>query len=187
MNAKDYRLLAHIDETLEELLEVGREILKNQLNPPAPGPGPAAKFHLTLKQQGDNTMAGKATAVNSLDITILPDGTATASIVFEDANGNPTKNVPAGVAMPVYVASDAVPGPSVLVLTPAADGLSCTAKVTLPTPPPSPLPVGLTISATIASGLDGQTAPETENTQGMDVTPAPPGVAAKLALALSEP
>jgi hypothetical protein len=180
----DVHQLHRIATTLEELRDIAKQSLDDWRRS---RPQLATHFAITVTQ-GDTSMAPqKAAGINTLDITINPNGTATAAIVFEDANNNPTTNIPAGVAVPTWVASDAVPGPSVQQLTPSADGRSCVIKVVLPTPPPSPLPTGLTVSATIASGLDQQTAPETEVSQGMDVIPAPPGVAAKFALALSEP
>jgi len=167
----------------EDILELQAAVAQLQL---ALAPPPAARFSIQLTK-GVLPMAGKARAVNALDITILPNGTATAAIVFEDASGNVTTNVPSTAATATWAASDATPGPSVLTLAPSADGKTCLITVTLPTPPPSPLPTGLTVAATIASGLDGQTAPETEVSQGLDVTPAPPGVASKFVLALTEP
>jgi hypothetical protein len=143
-------------------------------------PGPAAGFFITVTK-GEKIMAGKAKATAGVDLQLNDNGTATATLTFEDADGVVVP-APVGLTPPAWAASDATPGPSALVLTPSADGLSC--AIAPVQPPVQPLATGLTVSATVASGLAGQTSPITETSQGIDIVAGP---AASFAIGLSEP
>ena len=186
-------VLSQIAATNQQLLEQNTTLLQNQttqgeqldqilkiLEIP-----PAKSFFITLEEGDVMATTKKAKATAGVDIQLADDGTATATLTFEDSEGvQLPPGLPAGVATPTWAASDATPGPSALSLTPSGDGTTCKIAVTLPSPPPSPLPTGLTVSATVASGLVGQTSPQTETSQGIDVTA---GAAGQFAVALSEP
>lgn len=91
-------------------------------------------------------------------------GTFTVVLSFKDKNGFKAK-VPAGLSAS-YVASDATPGPSLLVLAPSADQSTAAGSIDQAAAQAllangGTLPTGLTITVTVSAGLEGQTAPVT--------------------------
>lgn len=161
-------VLLHYVKTLISLLE----------------PSPAVTFTATIKAdqplQGENMANGNLKA--SADISINDNGTATIQLQFQDADG---VNVPppAGIQVQYGPASDENPGPSSFTLTPSQDTLSC--QVVVVQPPPQPLHTGVTFTVTVPSGLAGQTAPISVQTDPpLDVVPGP---ASSFVAAVSEP
>ncbi len=121
-----------------------------------PPPGPAVKFDITVtsanNSQGENDMAKQAAKIGKLKISILDNGTAVATITgVVDAAGLPTTFESGTV--PTYVC-ETTPGagqdPSI-VLTPAADGMSCGIA---PSTPPA-LVTGDTLTVTAAQPTQG--------------------------------
>lgn len=126
----------------------------------------------------------KASGV-SPSITVNDDGTLNLNIPFTDTEGLPINTLtawPANVALPSVIFSDASPGPSSLVFTPAAVPAPSTAVpgafvagVIAPVvPPPSPLPPGwgqnVDAAVTIDGGLTGQAGPITEDAGTITIT-----------------
>jgi hypothetical protein len=130
------------------------------LTPPAP-----VRFRIALGE-----VMAKVTKA-TVDFQINENGTATATLVPVDANGNDT-SMPAGASVPVWTASD----PDISVAQ-AADGMSAvfTAGTTAITAATA------TATSTLADGttLTGTTDP-------IDVIPNPPGAATRFRIALSK-
>lgn len=109
-------------------------------------------------------------------ISINDNGTATITNTFYDVDGIAT-SAPAGVSLSYADTSGS------FTLTPSADTLSCVAAVVQP--PPQPLAQNVTFGVTCASGLAGQSAPLTVQTDPpLNVVPGPAG---SFVAAVSEP
>ena len=118
----------------------------------------------------------KAAAVNAT-LVVNDDGSLSVNVELTDADGLPITTLPAwpaAVALPTAVFSDASPGPSSGVFTPAATPTLSTVEpgafvvgAITAAPAPNPLPVGwgqdVDVQVSIASGLANQSAPIAED------------------------
>jgi len=132
-------------------------------------PPPAVSFTATVKvtatKQGETIMAKPNTV--SPAISVNDNGTATITNTFYDVDGIAT-SAPTGVTLSYADTSGS------FTLTPSADTFSCVAAVIQP--PPQPLAQNVTFGVTCASGLVGQTAPITVQTDPpLNVVSGPAG------------
>lgn len=149
-------------------------------------PQPAVSFFSTVTDDksflhGEITMANVAKA--TADLQVADNGTFTVNNTFQDEALVKTA-VPPGLSL-TYTASDAVPGPSVLTLTPSADTSSCAGAINQATIQaqqaaaaaagvPFVLPTGLTI--TVSGSWTGLAAPQTSVAKPpIDVVAGPAG------------
>lgn len=178
-----FRYLRRILGALESIA-ASTERIANYLQPSA---GPAS-FTVVLTNAGKLDTGGTTMALNkakaTLSNTVNDDGTINLNIAFADAKGlsESYTSWPSQVALPSAAFGDASPGPSSLVYTPAAsivpstdvpNALVC-GTIGAGTPPSTPPPAGwgqnVDVQITIASGLAGQTAPQTVDAGTVTVT-----------------
>ncbi len=163
---------ARLQDTLAVVLQVQAEqsAILQQILGAVVQPPPASTFVITETQE-KTTMATQKHAVG-VDVTILLNGTAIATISsITDANGNPVP-APTGLTVPAWVSSD----PASMSVVAAADGMS--AQLT-----GLAVATGVTATAT-ATYVDatGATQTVTGTSEGNDIVPAPPGTAAKFVI-----
>lgn len=154
-----YKAVQDLQAGINTLLELPAKVdlLLEYLTPP-----PATSMKLTIiDQQGAEKMA--KTKLGEFKLNLLDNGTAAGTLSVQDAAGLPT-TLPAGV-VPTYASSD--PG---VVVTPAADGLSCTIA---PATPPV-LVTGAIITASAAMP-DGTTLSADNSSDPLNVVAGPAG------------
>lgn len=167
-------------------------------------PQPAGfKAVITINQtEGEKTMAlPKKAARLAAAITENDDGTSSLNVGFTDTEGLPITSLtvwPTAVALPTAAFSDATPGPSALIYTPAATPTVSTAvagafvvgSIVPVQPAPNPLPAGwgqnVDVQVSIASGLTNQTAPITDDAGTITVV-ADPNNPASFTVSVTEP
>lgn len=138
----------------------------------------------------------KAAKKVSATMNINDDGTASVSVTLVDADGLPITTLttwPSAVAVPTVASSDQTPGPSAFVITPTSGGPSpisgggfLLASIACVQPVVQPPAQNVDFQVTIASGLQGQTSPVSEDAGTLSIV-ADANAVGGFAAALNEP
>jgi hypothetical protein len=161
---------ATISAELKIVQGVAAQILAILLEPP---PIAGAVIALSLSKKKEGTTMLSQTHVASVDLTLQDNGTATGTISFTDAAGQPD-TAPAGSTISTTLTTSSPFLGAVI----DATGLVITlSPVPSPTPPPfpTPMPVDMTVTAVVTVTPPGSPAlgPFTATSEGIDLVAGP--------------